>query len=303
MIISSVPSKPLFSRTEIFSFQFVFNHFFLIICSAEDPISTIGAPRGHPKTAWYIWETVYPKSLILSIKGSRQGSCRRKWAVPAQGTGLLRLPVSPLNHTRKSTHLWRHFCLWSAVSVEMQQWRELKTFLNGQKPLQTEGCFLIPAAFQMPFLSFCRAQVFSLGNSQSLTLSGFPGCRKSLPPITLLPILALCPSTPPPFSSTALPTSSPGDDPWKPSAVCHRSDNYIPPLASCCLLLTSHPSSLLITPWHQSLWQGSSTGHVTCQPRNMTYRARLVDKGKGDRQHKSPVGIKETDGAFCRGLR
>lgn len=127
--------------------------------------------------------------------------------------------------------------------------------------------------------------------------------RKSLPPITLLPTLAFCPSTPRLCSSTALPTSSPGDDPWKSPAVCHRSDNYIPPLASCRLLLTSHPSSLLITPWHQSLWQGSSTGHVTCQPRDMTYRARLVDKGKGDRQHKSPVRIKESDGALCRGLR
>lgn len=36
---SPVPSKLLFSRTEIFTFQSVFNYFFLIICSAEDPIS------------------------------------------------------------------------------------------------------------------------------------------------------------------------------------------------------------------------------------------------------------------------
>lgn len=39
---SPVPSKLLFSRIEIFTFQSLFNDFFLIICSAEDPISTLG---------------------------------------------------------------------------------------------------------------------------------------------------------------------------------------------------------------------------------------------------------------------
>lgn len=53
-------------------------------------------------------------------------------------------------------NVWRHSCLWCVVRVGMQQWKELKIFLSGQKPLQTEGWFLISAAFQMPFLSFSR---------------------------------------------------------------------------------------------------------------------------------------------------
>lgn len=225
-------------------------------------------------------ETIYPRSLILSTKDSRQGNCRGKWAVSAQSTGWLSLPTSLSIHPQQSTHAPHFLSLKALLTVLCcQYWDTAASPNRGLLPDISRD----PCSFPNDLILLLEARSSVWGTGWTLYFLVTLKNGKPLLHITPLPTLTLCPLASPSCSSTSLHTSSLGDDPWKPPAVCHRSDNYIPPppLASCLLLLTSHLSSLLITPWHQSLWQGSSTTHVTCQPGDMTYRAMAGGQREG----------------------
>lgn len=275
ILVSPVPSYRLaffilpLSESKLFLFHT--GMWQLSSCSIQNPLLQAGDtcfPICHPLSFSIFPLQKFP-SLAMARKGTIKGRgylvhlgdsyCPKKtpnWELQMEmgrvSTGWLSLPASvnsypqqflQVSHFSHTNTLLLALCCqcWdgategtsSTLNVAISPSKQRATFWPQQKSPQLSKC---------PFLSILAhgAQKFSSEEHTGFYTSSF--LLKMKPPASHAYTLCFCHASihSPSCSSISFPTSSPSDDPWKPSAVCHGSDNYIPRLhhAACCWPLT-----------------------------------------------------------------